>query len=44
MVCAVLCFTSGVGVDPGGGTVDLQRAAVEHLGETGTHLCRRGEE
>lgn len=30
--------TSGVWVDPGGGAVDLQRAAVEDLGETRTHL------
>lgn len=34
-------LTSGVGVDPGGGAVDLQRTPVEHLGETGSHLCTR---
>lgn len=37
-----LLVTSGVGVDPGGGTVDLQRTAVEHLGETRTHLPMGG--
>lgn len=33
--------TSGVWVDPGRGTVDFQRAAVEHLGETGPHLSSK---
>lgn len=37
-VSGFLWVTSGVGVDPGSGTVDLQRTAVEHLGETRTHL------
>lgn len=31
-------LTFGVGMNPGRGAVDLQRAAVEHFGETGSHL------
>lgn len=38
-----LLFTSGVRIDPRSGTVDLQRTAIEHLGETCSHL-RMGEE
>lgn len=33
-----LLVTSGVRVDPRSGTVDLEGTAVEHLGETRTHL------
>lgn len=42
-VSGFLLATSGVGVDPGSGTVDLQRTTVEHLGETCTHLQIAGE-
>lgn len=40
---AFLLVTSGVRVDPRSGTVDLEGTAVEHLGETRTHL-ETGEE
>lgn len=43
-VSGFLLVTSGVRIDPGSGTVDLQRTAVEHLGETCPHLRMGGDE
>lgn len=40
-VFRIQAVTSGVRIDPRGGTVDFQRTAIEHLGETRPHLQKK---